>query len=238
MSGAALNGVGQLGDPSAGASGPSSAWKIGDLQSKGASTVGLWLGNTDTDQSGNGNNAVQTTSANQPTIVSSGSVVLEAGKPTLQFDGIDDKLQADSVSLVQPFQFFFVAKVTTDDTVSNSIIDATGQRANFFLSASIGTTINAGAPLSDGAYPSNVRTLYTGLYNSANSLIARQGTITATGDAGSGGLTQMTIGNNSGGNQLNYLTGPMQELIIYPSNQSANRIAIESNINAHYSIYP
>jgi len=208
-------------------------------------TLAAWVGagnngfvRTWYDQSGNGNNAVQTTSANQPTIVSSGSVVLEAGKPTLQFDGIDDKLQADSVSLVQPFQFFFVAKVTTDDTVSNSIIDATGQRANFFLSASIGTTINAGAPLSDGAYPSNVRTLYTGLYNSANSLIARQGTITATGDAGSGGLTQMTIGNNSGGNQLAYFTGPMQELIVYPSNQSANRIAIESSINAHYSIYP
>lgn len=55
MSGAALNGVGQLGDPSAGGSGPSGAWKIGDLQSKGASSVGLWLGDTDTDQSGNGN---------------------------------------------------------------------------------------------------------------------------------------------------------------------------------------
>ena len=190
------------------------------------------------DQSGNGNNAVQTTSANQPTIVSSGSVILEAGKPTLQFDGINDKLQADGVSLAQPFQFFFVAKETTDGTASNTFIDATGQRANFFLSAITGTTISAGAILSDGAYPSNVRTLYTALYNSTNSFIARQGTITATGDAGSGGLTQMTIGNNSGGNQLSYLTGPMQELIVYPSNQSANRIAIESSINAHYSIYP
>jgi len=192
------------------------------------------------DQSGNGNNAVQTTSANQPTIVSSGSVILEAGKPTLQFDGINDKLQADGVSLAQPFQFFFVAKETTNGTVSNTFIDATGQRANFILSsiAGIGTSINAGATVSDGVYPSNIRTLYTALYNSTNSFIARQGTITATGDAGSGGLTQMTIGNNSGGNQLAYFTGPMQELIVYPSNQSANRIAIESNINAHYSIYP
>ena len=208
-------------------------------------TLAAWVGagnngfvRTWYDQSGNGNNAVQTTSADQPTIVSSGSVILEAGKPTLQFDGINDKLQADGVSLAQPFQFFFVAKETTDGTASSSFIDATGQRANFFLSASTGTSINAGANLSDGVYPSNVRTLYTGLYNSANSFIARQGTITATGNAGSGGLTQMTIGNNSGGNQLSYLTGPMQELIVYPSNQSANRIAIESNINAHYSIYP
>jgi len=48
----------------------------------------------------------------------------------------------------------------------------------------------------------------------------------------------MTIGNNSGGNELSYLTGPMQELIAYPSDQSANRVAIEANINAHYNIYP
>ena len=190
------------------------------------------------DQSGNGNNAVQTISANQPTIVSSGSVVLEAGKPTLQFDGNNDKLQADSVSLAQPFQFFLVAKETTDATGTNSFIDATGQRATFGLSASFGTAIYAGSSLSDGSYPSNIRTLYTALYNSTNSFIARQGTITATGNAGSGGLTQMTIGNNSGGNQSNYLTGPMQELIVYPSDQSTNRAAIEANINAHYSIYP
>ena len=207
-------------------------------------TLAAWVGagnnglvRTWYDQSGNGNDAVQTTSANQPTIVSSGSVVLEAGKPTLQFDGSNDKLQADSVSLAQPFQFFFVAKETTNDSASSSFIDATGQRANFFLSSNVGTAIFAGSSLSDGSYPSNVRTLYTGLYNSTNSFIARQGTITATGNAGSGGLTQMTIGNNSGGNSLGYLTGPMQELIVYPSDQSANRIAIESNINAHYNIF-
>jgi hypothetical protein len=44
------------------------------------------------DQSGNGNNATQITAANQPQIVSSGSVILDNGKPTLKFDGLDDAL--------------------------------------------------------------------------------------------------------------------------------------------------
>ena len=42
------------------------------------------------DQSGNSNNATQTTAANQPQIVSSGSVITENLKPTLQFDGSND----------------------------------------------------------------------------------------------------------------------------------------------------
>jgi hypothetical protein len=37
------------------------------------------------------------------------------------------------------------------------------------------------------------------------------------------------------GNQVG--DGKMQELIIYPDDQSANRTGIESNINTHYSIY-
>ena len=189
------------------------------------------------DQSGNSSDATQSIYARQPQIVSSGSVVLEAGKPTLQFDGNNDRLQADSVSLAQPFQFFFVAKETSGGASSNSFIDATGLRANFFLSAITGTTIGAGGSLSDQTYPSNIRTLYTGLFDSTNSFIARQGTITATGNAGSGGLTQMTIGNNLGGNGTSYLNGPMQELIVYPSDQSTNRAAIEANINAHYNIF-
>lgn len=42
------------------------------------------------DQSGNGNDATQSTAVNQPQIVSSGSVILENGKPAVQFDGSND----------------------------------------------------------------------------------------------------------------------------------------------------
>jgi len=42
------------------------------------------------DQSGNGNDASNSTASEQPQIVSSGSVIKENGKPALEFDGSDD----------------------------------------------------------------------------------------------------------------------------------------------------
>jgi hypothetical protein len=46
------------------------------------------------DQSGNARNATQATAANQPQIVNSGSVILDNGKASVQFDGINDYLVA------------------------------------------------------------------------------------------------------------------------------------------------
>ena len=37
--------------------------------------------------------------------------------------------------------------------------------------------------------------------------------------------------------EVNFWDAPIQEVIIYASDQSANRVAIETNINAAYSIY-
>jgi hypothetical protein len=48
------------------------------------------------DQSTNGKNATQAASANQPRIVNGGSVILENGKPAVDFDGINDFLSNTS----------------------------------------------------------------------------------------------------------------------------------------------
>ena len=48
------------------------------------------------DQSGNSRDSVQTTAANQPQIVSSGSIISENTKPTLQFDGTNDSFSISS----------------------------------------------------------------------------------------------------------------------------------------------
>ena len=48
------------------------------------------------DQSGNANNATQTTAANQPQIVSSGSMITTNGKNSISFDGTNDSLNLAS----------------------------------------------------------------------------------------------------------------------------------------------
>ena len=61
-------------------------------------SLGDWIGSNDGyvttwyDQSGNANNATQGTAANQPKIVSSGSVITVNGYQVIQYDGTDDNL--------------------------------------------------------------------------------------------------------------------------------------------------
>ena len=62
------------------------------------------------DQSGEGNNATQTTANSQPKIVSSGAVILENGKPAMTFDGSSDH--------------FLVWNNTTAPTVFQNMSDA------------------------------------------------------------------------------------------------------------------
>lgn len=59
--------------------------------------VSVWY-----DQFGNSNNATQTTTANQPMIVSSGTVIKEGGKPIIDF-GVD----TDTIQLLLPSGFLY-----------------------------------------------------------------------------------------------------------------------------------
>lgn len=55
-----------------------------------------------------------------------------------------------------------------------------------------------------------------------------------TGPIGTSGIANFGIGGGGNGQQV--MDGQIQELIIYPNNQSTNRIKIEDNIHYHYSI--
>jgi hypothetical protein len=46
--------------------------------------------------------------------------------------------------------------------------------------------------------------------------------------------TNLSLGGSAA---VAFLNGKMAEIILYNSDQSANRTAIEGNINAHYNIY-
>jgi len=65
------------------------------------------------DQSGNGYDATQATAANQPQIVSSGSVITTNGKASLKFDGSNDNLLLSStitLATSQEFSTFHIEK--------------------------------------------------------------------------------------------------------------------------------
>jgi hypothetical protein len=204
------------------------------------------------DQSGNGRNATQTTAANQPQILSSGSVILENTKPTLQFDGTNDLFNitnkpltgATSFSIfslvnVQTANTFEMIFTQTDGAANNGRLEIRRNSSNNLLqylgndsvsSSMIGTlTINSKQILSS----------YIGASNVATAHINNALDVTSTN-------TSINIGNYNAviGARLSALgvtqfplNGVFQELVIYTSDQSSNRTGISSNINTYYAIY-
>ena len=185
------------------------------------------------DQSGNSNNATQTSAAAQPQIVSGGSTILVNSKPTLEFNGTSYYLNASTINIAQPTNYFITYKHNnfssdlyndlSDGNVSRQLNDNTsGGRVRVFSGISFHPTLLG----------SNNQELRYALFNGANSALAINGSATYTGNAGTGAIQDMNIGKSGF-----YLDGNIQEFVIYPTDESSNRTGIETNINDFYSIY-
>jgi len=190
------------------------------------------------DQSSLGlNDAVQSTATNQPKLVSNGVVVLDNGKPAIEFIDTFQKPNwlNTSYSTSQPISVALVGKSTTTNfdvfysgDTSQTRVQQLNYEAQNYFSLFAGTII-------EGALYDNNRHLWFNLHNITNSSMAQDGVITATGNNGSNSLTGFQIGSMLNGQYA--LNGYIQELILYPSDQSANRTGIETNINTEYTIY-
>ena len=167
------------------------------------------------DKSGNGNNAIQPTSTNQPTYLTTGI----NNKGSLEFNGSSDRMVITSFanSVTQPNTIFIVA--TFDDvTVSHKLIDGyittnlrnvleTTTTPEFQMWASNG--VAGGTPVIDTTY------LFNGRFNTASSILRINGIQVATGNAGANnlGTKGLTIGARY--NFINFHDGKISEIIIY-----------------------
>jgi len=202
------------------------------------------------DQSGNGNDAVQSTNANQPQIVSSGSVITENSQPAVQFDGTNDDLRSNNE--IMNGNALFIASVVknTSDASSMRIVDQSGASAGaglFATNTAYGDVVRSFARFDNTTYGMNDTTNYTNtqalmVVNWASGASAlhvnasQRATNTVTWTAGGDTNVVFSIGSD-GYNNVDYLEGTLQELIVYITDQSSNRTGIEGNINDYYSIY-
>lgn len=181
------------------------------------------------DQSGGLNNATQTTAVNQPQIVNSGNLITTNGKAALSFDGNNDDFNVPVVAY-SVTDFYYV--IDTNDT--GYVYPVYGANAYGFV-AILGsndpvTSQNFGSPLLYSNGLLRVSSTRNDVYNAQNGyrLNVHEGANT------SGWIGGYKLFNYGGGFAM---SGNVQEIIIYPSNQSSNRIGIESNINLHYNIF-
>jgi len=212
------------------------------------------------DQSGNANNATQTTAANQPQIVSSGSVITQNGKPSLLFDGSNDSFL--STTAIDPL---FITAVNTPNTtaVYNTIMGAdsstAGSSGSIYFQYSTPTRtatfarktiLNTSTPTfvatSNRQETNNTTNLTTGTRTSTTIAIYTNNVVRGTGTTAApslaptggtdGGRFRLMAGYYSN-SVVDYLPGNLTEFIAYTSDQSANRTGINTDINTYYGIY-
>jgi hypothetical protein len=192
------------------------------------------------DQSGNGRNAVNTTAANQPQIVSSGSVLTTNGKPAIKWSGGSNYWLRTALfsTISQPVTAFITAQC--DSVTSNALVDGGATNGQFliFRSSTTNMNYNMGATITDTSV-SNSQLLFSVLGNTSSSEVYNNNVLEASGNIGTNVVQSFTLGNLSVGLQTIgfQLKGALQEFVFYPSNQSTNLSAINTNINTYYGIY-
>jgi hypothetical protein len=194
------------------------------------------------DQSGNGNDATQLTAGNQPKIVDAG--VLASGG--ILSDGAGTFLALNSaLSISDEFDIFFTGTATAsnwtslqrspygfytnadyprfnDDSFRYTIAGSDSGTTNY----NSGFTIGTGTPF-----------LYNFNRDVSDSVGAQINGTAQTNRVTLTGTHQISQLFRRGANTSQVWDGTMSEMIFYPSDQSANRVAIEANINNQYDIY-
>jgi len=195
--------------------------------------VKTWYDQSVTNQAGDtatGNHAVQGIAGSQPKIVNAGSLLNE-----LDFDGTDDTFAIDfGADLSQANSLFMVHQSDSLSSNKNDFFDRISGSPRTLLDQS-GSNYRMLSPssVSTGVAVTTDKSLVFALYNGASSLFAKNGTATSALDAGTQDINQNSSLGSSGSN---FYDGSMQEFIIYNSDQTDNRTAIEANIGEVYSI--
>lgn len=189
------------------------------------------------DQSGNGRNAVQTTAANQPQIVSSGAMIDINGKNSIKFDGSNDHLRINyratsaliTVETVQKWNNITGSRIslTISEGTSGQLylqwVQA-GTFRNFYNNNRTDTTPTTNQRL-DSFYMGNSN---GGFYLNGSLTAAKtQVSQTSTTDIFIGSYTTPSL----------YADVNHQEIILWQSDKQSQRIDIQTNINDYYNVF-
>lgn len=190
------------------------------------------------DQSGNANNATQSTAANQPKIVDSSTGVIKDGSIPAIYNNVSSHILYLNTAINLGTAHSFFAVLNRGSIAKEYLGDfGLGRSASWAFyqnTGEYGAQNSAGSP-----------TVALSLDRCLNVLTKADRTTIKNYENGSQlGVTYSTPLNNDfwlsnlGGENTSYaFIGYLQETIIYPTDQATNRSSIESNINTFYSIY-
>ena len=207
------------------------------------------------DQSGNGRNATQTTAANQPQIVSSGSLILTNSKPSLRLNtGSTQFMNLQNVSLTNGItnynvldpDVYLASEYWQFINISNGGTNGYGLSFSLHPSYDNRNIILGGVSLSNDSVAANFnQQLLSGFYDGNGilstdcSLSLNNVNLTLNDSQPWGAIQSQSYLAyfGAGGGSVNYFKGTIQEVVLYASNQTSNNTGINTNINTYYAIY-
>jgi len=205
--------------------------------------VRTWYDQSVTGGTGSGNDAVQTTHANQPTIYTGGAIVKENGRVALDYAG--SQLLRAAIS----------ATITSESIFATTTIENSG-RWNRVISQAGATGGDSGSYIPmiqqdnfgivggfDGSFRAGVAFDYATqlLFSAINTGSALTNYVSGTAGTASSYSLNETIGSlgigdaPNGGSLGEKLSGNMQEVVVYHSDKSTDRTSIESNIGDYFT---
>lgn len=188
------------------------------------------------DQSGNSNDATQSTAANQPQIITSGTLNTLGTKPAINFN--NDYLDIPSTTDFQGFLDVYKSWNSTSYSSFGVIILGSTTSGNIYYQY-LGTNFLQGGTINSITVNDSVYRLTNFFHDTSDGFINHNGTdysATIAGYNNNSNSRVWRIGAYPAGVQWNF-TGNLQEFIVYSGNQ-VGKSGIKSNINSYFSIYP
>lgn len=198
------------------------------------------------DQSGNANDASQSTTTQQGAIVISGAVQRTNGKVSVYFDG-DDAYNTATVSLNTYLYISAIFKASNNFIIAEHSTNAYTNGDGFFYFTDANSpwlfSRSSAFYYCNGSYSwaGTNQVLTTLSNNSSGAAYYKNGVVQNNGTVTGSSLSNTSYTNNiylwSRANTSFIISGYAQETIIWDKDMASDRAAVELNTNTFYSIY-
>jgi len=204
--------------------------------------VGSGFINTLYDQSGNNNNATQSTALLQPKIVDSGALVLDKGEPAILFEGAQWFVFTPfAIDKSDGFYCFYVStwkNPNNDRILSMGRLTSVDYREDGVLVSAREFGLNAENRITMANNSSNKEELNVYKANSSSNIILKNGVQKGTSiNTSTAAFTPARARIGAAVNNNSFVEVNLKELIVFNSNQAIGETAISDDINNYYSIY-
>jgi hypothetical protein len=205
------------------------------------------------DQSGNGRNAVQSTQAAQPQIVSSGSLITAGSKPSLQYSGAQNlsathgiTLNGSSTLSIIVVAYPLEARAANGQKACVRIPESGSWGSVYLQVATNGLQYRFGTSqtLNDVTVSASLSAAISQVFKEGVTEYARLNGVTYTRTGALLSLANNTSSLNIGQGETalgtglpSFFNGKTSEVIFYSRTARDSASEIEANINAHYAVY-